>query len=196
MPKFPSEHYQRKAQQQGYRSRAAYKLLNMDDKLSLLASARRIVELGCSPGGWTQVIRRRSAQALIIACDINPMIPIPGTKFIQGDFRHEKVQERMMSLLNHQPANLVLSDMSPNLSGQKIRDQAAMAELLWAGLIFSRQIIDPVTGGFLTKIFQGAEAEQFVREVRLLFNQVRILKPPASRNNSNENYLYMQGMKQ
>ena len=181
------DHYQKKARQQGYRTRSAYKLIEMDDKLSFLTRSHSIIELGCAPGGWTQVIRERAPNARLVACDLQPIQPLKGVSFIQGDFRAHDVRQNILSLLGS--VDLVLSDMSPNISGQKIRDQAAMAELIRGALMFAHNVI--ASGVFLTKIFQGEESESLIQDAKALFNQVRIIRSSVSRKKSKEQYLYM-----
>lgn len=178
--------YYKQARLEGYRTRAAYKLIELDKKLSFLASSHSIIEIGTSPGGWTQVIRKYAPQAQIIACDIQPMKPIEGVTFIQGDFR--LIQQKILSL--SKKTDLVLSDMSPNISGQKSRDQAAMAELCLAALEFAHRAINK--GTFITKMFQGEEGKNIITKAGKFFNRVRIVKPSSSRKSSNEVYLYMQ----
>lgn len=180
--------YYKQARLQGYRSRAAYKLMEMDNKLSFLTSAHSIIELGAAPGGWTQIIRQRAPQARIIVCDLQPMKPIQGVTYVQGDFRLPAIQQKILSLVKQ--TNLVLSDMSPNISGQKARDQAAMARLCSAALEFAHQAIHQ-QGVFMTKIFQGEESENLMAKANELFNKVRIIKPSSSHKNSSEVYLYM-----
>ena len=179
--------YYKKARLEGYRTRAAYKLIELDNKLSFLASSRSIIELGAAPGGWTQVIREHAPQAQLIVCDIQPMKPIEKVTFIQGDFRLPAVQQQILSSVKK--TDLVLSDMSPNISGHKSRDQAAMAELCLAALQFAHQAINK--GTFVTKMFQGEEGKNVIARANEFFNRVRVIKPRPSHKNSNEVYLYM-----
>jgi len=179
--------YYKQAHLEGYRTRAAYKLIELDNKLSFLASSHCIIELGAAPGGWTQVIRKHAPQAQITVCDIQPMKPIEGVTFIQGDFRLPTIQQQILSLVKK--TDLVLSDMSPNISGQKSRDQAAMAELCLTALQFAHKVINK--GTFVVKMFQGEEGNNIIAKTNEFFNKVRIIKPSSSRKNSNEVYLYM-----
>ena len=195
MTKRSLDYYQIKARQQGYRSRSAYKLIAIDNKLNLLSKAKIIIELGCYPGGWTQVVCQRSTGAKIIACDLKEMLPLKNVQFVQGDFTDMITVKKLQNLVGNHSADLILADMSPNISGHSLIDQAASGHILECGLNFAHKTLDPTTGKFLTKFFQGEESSSLIKKAKEMFIHISIIKPPASRSNSKENYLYLQGVR-
>ena len=183
------------AKAQGYRSRAAFKLVEMDDRDRLIRPGEVVVDLGATPGGWSQVaVQRMKGQGRVIALDLLDMAPIHGVDFIQGDFREESVLQALENLLAGQRVGLVLSDMAPNISGVPLSDQARVMHLAELGLEFSRGWLKP-DGAFLVKVFQGYGFEEFVREMRAVFKSVATRKPDASRDRSAEIYLLGKGLK-
>ena len=183
------------AKAQGYRSRAAFKLIEMDDRDRLIRPGEVVVDLGATPGGWSQVaVQRMKGQGRVIALDLLEMAPIHGVDFIQGDFREESVLQALENLLAGQRVGLVLSDMAPNMSGILLSDQARVMHLAELGLEFSRNWLKP-EGAFLVKVFQGYGYEDFVREMRQVFKTVSSRKPDASRDRSPEVYLLGKGLK-
>lgn len=185
--------YVKLANQAGYRSRAAYKLLEINERDHLLQPELNVVELGAAPGGWTQVLAQHIDQGQIIAVDLLPMDNVEGVDFIQGDFRDDEVLEQIKSQLNS-TVGLVISDMSPNITGIKAVDQPASLHLMELAADFARQVLDE-GGDFLVKAFQGSGFEQFVRDLRENFDKVLIRKPKSSRSRSSEMYIVGKGFK-
>ncbi len=185
--------YVKQAQAQGYRSRAAFKLLQIDERDHLLVSGKVVVDLGSTPGGWSQVVSKKVAPGgRVIALDLLPMEPVPGVHFIQGDFREDEVLEQLVAALEGRPVGLVLSDMAPNMSGIAVTDQARSIHLLELALEFSRQYLK--TGGdMLVKVFQGSGFEALRRDMEQLFSSVAVRKPDSSRDRSAEVYLLCRG---
>jgi 23S rRNA (uridine2552-2'-O)-methyltransferase len=184
-----TDEYVKRAQAEGYRSRAAYKLLEIHEKDYLLRPGQIVVDLGAAPGGWSQLAARFvGGHGVVIALDILPMEPLPGVDFIEGDFREAAVLERLLNALNGRPADLVISDMAPNTSGIKAVDQPRGMYLAELALDFARRCLRP-GGDFLTKAFQGEGFDPFLRELRAAFATVAIRKPKASRARSAEQYL-------
>ena len=187
------DHYVRLAQQQGWRSRAAFKLLELQDKYGLIEEGMVVVDLGAAPGGWCQVaLRLVGDRGRVIALDILPMEPLPGVTFIQGDFTEDEPLQRLESELGGRDVDLVLSDMAPNMSGVAATDQARAMYLAELALAFVRDHLKP-GGTFVVKLFQGTDFDGFVREVRALFDKVQVRKPKASRPRSREVYLLARG---
>ena len=189
-----SDPYVQAATRHGYRSRAAYKLLEIDRRDHLLRPGALVIDLGAAPGSWAQVaverLGKRGAQLAgrVIALDILPMEPIPGVEFLQGDFRDEEVRQRLTRMLDGQRADLILSDLAPNLSGIGAADAARSAHLWELALEFALQYMKP-GGRFLVKTFQGSGYSQFVEELKRHFGRVLVRKPAASRQESAETYL-------
>ena len=184
-----TDEYVKRAQAEGYRSRAVYKLLEIHEKDRLLRPGLTVVDLGAAPGGWSQLAARLvGGQGAVIALDILPMEPLPGVTFIEGDFREAAVLERLLSVLNDRPVDLVISDMAPNTSGIKAVDQPRGMYLAELALDFARRCLRP-GGDFLTKAFQGEGFDPFLRDLRAAFATVAIRKPKASRARSAEQYL-------
>ncbi|MBA0902742.1 MAG: 23S rRNA (uridine(2552)-2'-O)-methyltransferase RlmE [Candidatus Nitrotoga sp.] len=184
-----SDQYVRRAQQDGYRSRAAYKLLEIDERDHLLKRDMIVVDLGASPGGWSQVATAKVGErGKIIAVDLLPLCPIRGVEFVLGDFREEEVLIKIENSLNGSKIGLVISDMSPNISGIDIIDQACAMYLAELALDFSSTHLEP-SGSFLVKVFQGRGFEEYIKLMRNCFSRVVTRKPDASRGRSNELYL-------
>ena len=187
--------YVQRAKAEGYRSRASFKLMEIDDRDRLIRPGEVVVDLGATPGGWSQVAaKRQKGHGRVIALDLLEMDPLHGVEFIQGDFREDAVLAELERTLAGQKVGLVLSDMAPNMSGILLSDQARVMHLAELGLEFSRQWLKP-DGAFLVKVFQGYGFEDFVREMRLVFTSVSSRKPDASRDRSAEVYLLGKGLK-
>ncbi|HRH13074.1 MAG TPA: 23S rRNA (uridine(2552)-2'-O)-methyltransferase RlmE [Azonexus sp.] len=181
--------YVQLARKEGWRSRAAFKLMEIDDKDKLLRRGEVVVDLGATPGGWSQVAARRvGAGGLVLALDLLEMEPIHGVDFIQGDFREDEILARLEERLAGRPVGLVMSDMAPNMSGVQLVDQARIMYLAELGLDFCKAHLKP-EGAFLVKVFQGTDYEAFVRSMREVFRTVAVRKPDASRDRSAELYL-------
>ena len=187
--------YVQRARAEGYRSRASFKLMEIDDRDHLIRSGEVVVDLGATPGGWSQVAAKRlKGNGRVVALDLLEMDPLHGVEFIQGDFREEDVLKNLELMLAGVKAGLVLSDMAPNMSGILISDQARVMHLAELGLEFSRNWLKP-EGAFLVKVFQGYGYDDFVREMRKIFKTVSSRKPDASRDRSPEVYLLGKGLK-
>lgn len=187
--------YVQRAKAEGYRSRASFKLMEIDDRDHLIRSGEVVVDLGATPGGWSQVAAKRmQGKGRVIALDLLEMDPLHGVEFIQGDFREDEVLAELERTLAGQKLGLVLSDMAPNMSGILLSDQARVMHLAELGLEFSRNWLKP-DGAFLVKVFQGYGFEDFVREMRQVFASVSSRKPDASRDRSAEVYLLGKGLK-
>ena len=193
--KHVNDPYVKKAQVDGYRSRASYKLLEIVEKDRLIRSGMTVVDLGSTPGGWSQVSARLVGhEGRVHALDILPMDSIAGVDFIQGDFTEQNVFEELMTLIEKRPVDLVISDMAPNLSGNKAVDQPAMVYLAELALELAGKVLSS-NGVFIAKLFQGQGFDVFVLDVRKLFSEVSIIKPDASRSRSREVYLMAKGLK-
>jgi 23S rRNA (uridine2552-2'-O)-methyltransferase len=187
--------YVKLAQKEGYRARAAYKLMEIDDKDKLIKPGMTVVDLGSAPGSWSQVaVQRLKGQGKVIALDILDMQPIAGVTFLQGDFREESVLRAFEALLNKTQVDLVIADMAPNISGIKDVDQAGAAYLTELALEFSKEWLKP-SGNFLVKVFIGAGFEEILQNMRQMFDKVVTRKPKASRDRSSEVYLLGLGRK-
>jgi 23S rRNA (uridine2552-2'-O)-methyltransferase len=181
--------YVKLAQKEGYRARAAYKLMEIDDKDKLIKPGMTVVDLGSTPGSWSQVVvQRLKGRGRVIALDILEMQAIPHVEFIQGDFREEAVLKLLEEKLNNKPVDLVIADMAPNISGVKTVDQAGAAYLTELALEFSQVWLKP-GGNFLVKVFIGTGFEEIIKTMRVNFEKVVTRKPKASRDRSNEVYL-------
>ncbi len=177
------------AQKEGYRSRAAYKLLEIDARDQLLKPGGVVVDLGATPGGWSQVAAAKVGRGgKVIALDLLPLDPLAGVDFIQGDFREDDVLKKLEGLLLGRQAGLVISDMAPNMSGVASADQARAVHLAELALEFALGHLKP-DGSFLVKVFQGAGFEDFYKLMRSRFTRVVSRKPKASRDRSSELYL-------
>jgi 23S rRNA (uridine2552-2'-O)-methyltransferase len=181
--------YVKKAQTDGYRSRAAYKLLEIDTRERLLRPGMTVVDLGAAPGSWCQVaVQKMKRQGRVLAIDLLPMTGMPGVDSLEGDFTEPAALTWLAGKLQSGRVDLVLSDMAPNMSGVMLRDQARQYELCELALEFAVQWLKP-DGAFLVKVFQGVGFEDFRRQMNTAFTQVLIRKPDASRGRSTEVYL-------
>src|SRR5690348_4311857 len=189
MKEHVNDFFVKQAKKEGYRSRAAYKLVEIAERDHLFRSGMTIVDLGAAPGGWSQAAALKLGEkARIIALDLNEMEPLPGVTFIQGDFTNAEVLARLKNALGNSPVDLVISDMSPNISGIAVSDQARSMYLAELALEFCRERLNS-GGAFLVKVFQGAGFPEFLRSMRGDFNKVVTRKPEASRDRSSELYL-------
>lgn len=181
--------YVQRAQKEGYRSRAAFKLLEIDNRDRLLKCGMVVVDLGAAPGGWSQVAALKVGQGgKVIAVDLLPLLPINNVEFIQGNFCDDGVLAQIEGKLSGKKIGLVISDMSPNISGINMTDQARAMNLAELALDFSVRNLQS-NGTFLVKVFQGVGFEDYVRLMRSYFAQVVTRKPDSSRDRSNELYL-------
>lgn len=184
--------YTRRARQEGYRGRAAYKLIELDTKDRLLRPGMRVVDLGAAPGSWSQYAAGRVGRdGRVVASDILPMEPIAGVEFVQGDFREEAVLEAVRAALGG-GADLVMSDMAPNMSGMDAIDQPASMALTELAHELAVETLKP-GGALLTKMFQGEGSDDLLRRLRGDFTSVKIRKPGASRDRSREVYVVAGG---
>jgi 23S rRNA (uridine2552-2'-O)-methyltransferase len=195
--------YVKLANKEGYRARAAYKLKEIDETLGLVKPGQLVVDLGSAPGAWSQYLRRRFAPAgaavgelngTIIALDILPMEPVEGVVFLQGDFREPDVLERLEQVLAGRKADVVVSDMAPNLSGIESADTARIAHLVELAVDFACRHMKP-EGALVTKVFHGSGYGQLVKQFKETFRTVKALKPKASRDKSSETFLVGIGLK-
>jgi 23S rRNA (uridine2552-2'-O)-methyltransferase len=187
--------YVQRAKTEGYRSRAAYKLLEIAERDKLLKTGMTVVDLGAAPGGWSQVARAKvGASGLVVALDQLEMAPLPGVTFLRGDFRESGMVIALEETLASRGIDLVLSDMSPNISGIDLADQARAMHLAELALDFAVQHLNP-GGSMLVKVFQGSGFEQFLDLMRPHFDRVVTRKPDASRGRSNEVYLLAKGLR-
>jgi 23S rRNA (uridine2552-2'-O)-methyltransferase len=185
--------YVQRAKSEGYRSRAAYKLLEIAARDRLLKPGMVVVDLGAAPGGWSQVARTQvGVRGLIVALDLLDMAPLPGVKFLQGDFSEDDVVRALGAVLAGRKIDLVLSDMSPNISGIAVSDQVRAMHLAQLALEFAVKNLKP-GGSLLVKVFQGSGFEEFLRQMRTQFKSVVTRKPEASRGRSSELYLLGKG---
>lgn len=184
-----NDHYVHMAQKDGYRARAAYKLLEINQKDKLIKLGTVLADLGSAPGSWSQVAAKLVGKTgAVFALDILPMDAIDGVSFIQGDFREDAVLEQFEALLDNRPLDLVICDMAPNMSGNAVTDQARSFYLCELALDFASQHLKP-GGSFLVKVFQGAGYQEYTAAMREIFASVQTRKPDASRNRSSEIYL-------
>ncbi len=187
--------YVKKAQKEGYRSRAVYKLQEVDEKEHLIKPGMTIVDLGAAPGGWTQYVTEKlQGKGQIVALDILPMDSLPDVHFIHGDFREEEVLQRLIQVVPERGVDLVLSDMAPNMSGTSAIDIPRAMYLVELAFDFALQMLTP-GGTMLIKIFHGTGFEELVKRAKSSFDRVVIRKPSASRSRSKETYLLAKGYK-
>ncbi len=183
------------AQKDGYRSRASYKLLEIQEKDRILRPGMTVIDLGSAPGGWSQVTSRVIGdKGTLIASDILPMAAIADVTFIEGDFTEDQVFNQIMDAVGNQPVDLVISDMAPNMSGVRTADQAAAMYLCELALDLASKVLRP-GGDFLIKIFHGDGFDDYLRDVRKRFDKVQMRKPASSRDRSREQYLLARGMR-
>jgi len=189
------DHYVKLAQKAGYRSRATFKLEEIDKKDKLIRPGMAIVDLGSAPGGWSDyALRKVGDKGTVVALDILPMTPLTGVHFIEGDFREDSVLDELNTVLNGQQIDLVLSDMAPNITGVDSIDQPSSMYLVELALDFALTNLSK-QGCFLVKVFQGEGFEPFLKAMREGFNKVVTRKPDASRARSREVYLLGRGLK-
>ena len=185
--------YVRRAKAENYRSRAAYKLIELDERFGFLKGAKTVVDLGIAPGGWSQVVRRKVPRATIVGIDLLPTDPIDGVEILQMDFMEDDAPERLKEALGG-PADLVLSDMAANTVGHPQTDHLRTMGLVEAGLEFAREVLRP-GGAFVAKVLAGGADNALVAELKRAFATVKHAKPPASRKDSSEWYVVAQGFK-
>jgi 23S rRNA (uridine2552-2'-O)-methyltransferase len=200
--------YVKLAQREGFRARAAYKLSEIDEQFKLLRPGQLVVDLGSTPGAWSQYIRRKFApkagagggaavgelNGRIVALDLLEMEPIEGVTFIQGDFRDDAVLEQLNAAVNGEPVDVVVSDMAPNLTGVTVTDTARVAHLVELAVEFSLKHLKP-EGALVTKVFHGSGYSELVELFRANFRTVKSVKPKASRDKSSETFLVGFGLK-
>ena len=190
-----NDEYVKKAQREGYRCRAVYKLIEIIDKNQIITKGDRVLDLGAAPGGWSQVVKKIVGQTgQVIASDILPIEEISGVDFLQGDFTESSVYEKLLSMTKGQKMNTVLSDMAPNMSGQLSVDQPKSMHLAELALDIAIKMLMP-NGYFVVKVFQGDGFDAYVQIARQTFKKVAIKKPKASRPRSKEVYLLASQLK-
>ncbi len=181
--------YVQRARREGWRSRAVFKLQQIDQKERLLKPGMVVVDLGSAPGSWSQYVTEKlKGRARIVAVDLLPMDSLPDVEFVEGDFRDDDILATLMEMVGDDGADLVMSDMAPNISGTKAVDQPRSMYLVELALDMARQVLKP-GGNFVTKLFQGEGFDEFVKDARNSFERVRVIKPKASRPGSREVYL-------
>ncbi|WP_102505011.1 23S rRNA (uridine(2552)-2'-O)-methyltransferase RlmE [Salinivibrio kushneri] len=187
--------YVHEAQKKGYRSRAIFKLEEIQQKDRLLKPGMTVVDLGAAPGGWSQYAATQVGdEGQVIACDILPMDSMPGVSFLQGDFREQAVLETLLERIQPNQVDVVMSDMAPNMSGNQAADQPRAMYLVELALDMCREVLGP-KGSFVVKVFQGEGFDQYLAEVRKMFTAVKIRKPDSSRARSREVYIVATGYK-
>ena len=185
--------YVKRAKAEGYRSRAAYKLIELDERFGILKGAKRVVDLGIAPGGWTQVVRRQAPKAAVVGIDLLPVDPIEGVTIFQMDFLDDRAPERLSEAMGGAP-DLVLSDMAANTVGHPQTDALRTMALVEAAHQFAIEVLEP-GGTFVAKVFAGGADSSLVAEMKRNFATVKHAKPPASRKGSSEWYVVAQGFK-
>ena len=185
--------YVKRAKAEGYRSRAAYKLLELDEKFGLLKGVKSVVDLGIAPGGWSQVVRKKAPAAKVAGIDFLPTDPIPGVAILQMDFTAEGAEQQLREALGG-PADLVLSDMAANTVGHPQTDHLRTMALVELGLEFAKDVLRP-GGAYVAKVLAGGTDNQLLAELKQHFTTVKHAKPPASRKGSSEWYVIAQGFK-
>lgn len=189
------DHYVKLAQKRGFRSRAAFKIEEIQEKDKLIRPGMTVVDLGAAPGGWSQVaVKLAGDNGKVIACDILPMDPIVGVDFLQGDFREEKVLDALLTRVGDDKVDVVLSDMAPNMSGTGGVDQPRAMYLVELALDMCHQVLSP-NGCFAVKVFQGEGFDEYMKAVKTAFKTVKTRKPDSSRPRSREVYLVATGYK-
>ena len=189
------DEYVRRSQQDGFRSRAIYKLIEIDKKDRLVKPGMTVIDLGAAPGGWSEYcVKKLGKKGIMVALDILPMEPIDGVTIIEGDFREDAVFEELMAVMNSERADLVISDMAPNISGMGSVDMPRAYYLCDLALDLARQVLKP-GGGLLVKLFQGEGFEAYSKELKTSFARVVMRKPKASRPRSREIYALATGFK-
>ncbi|GGI72812.1 23S rRNA (uridine(2552)-2'-O)-methyltransferase RlmE [Shewanella gelidii] len=189
------DHYVKLAQKRGLRSRAAFKLEEIQQKDQLIKPGMTVVDLGAAPGGWSQVaVKLVGNSGKLIACDILPMDPIVGVDFLQGDFREDQVLDALLTRVGDEKVDVVLSDMAPNMSGTSGADQPRAMYLVELALDMCHQVLAP-NGSFAVKVFQGEGFDEYMKAVKQAFKTVKTRKPDSSRARSREVYLVATGYK-
>lgn len=187
--------YVQQAQKQGLRSRAVFKIDEIQQRDRLIKPGMTVVDLGAAPGGWSQfAVEQVGSKGRVVACDILPMDPIAGVDFLQGDFREEAVLAALLERVGDDKVDVLMSDMAPNMSGNLGVDQPRSMYLVELALDMCRQVLAP-NGAFVVKVFQGAGFEEYLKEVRSLFSVVKSRKPDSSRARSREVYIVATGFK-
>ncbi|HEX2623724.1 MAG TPA: RlmE family RNA methyltransferase [Sphingomicrobium sp.] len=186
--------YVKRAKAEGYRSRAAYKLLELDEKYQLLRGVKAVIDLGIAPGGWSQVVRRRSPGAKVAGIDLLPTDPIEGVAILEMDFMDEAAPAALRDALGVEAADLVMSDMAANTVGHPQTDHLRTMALVEAGMLFATEVLRP-GGAYVAKVLAGGADNQLVAELKRHFTTVKHAKPPASRKDSSEWYVIAQGFK-
>ncbi|HQW08253.1 MAG TPA: 23S rRNA (uridine(2552)-2'-O)-methyltransferase RlmE [Steroidobacteraceae bacterium] len=195
MQQHVSDPFVKQAQKDGYRSRASYKLIELNEKDRLIRPGMLVMDLGSAPGGWSQVAGRLVGEkGRVLATDILPMDPVRNVEFIQGDFTEESVFNQILAALQGEKPDLIISDISPNLSGIDSADQASSMYLVELALDMARKVLKP-RGSFVAKVFQGSGSDAYLKELRSSFEKVSIRKPEASRPRSREIYVVAKGFK-
>lgn len=190
-----NDQYVKQSQKEGYRSRASYKLLELQQRDRLVKPGMTVVDLGAAPGGWSQVAAELVGhKGRVLASDILAMDPLAGVEFVQGDFTEESVLNQLLERLGEDRADLVISDMAPNMSGVRDVDQPASMYLVELAADMARQVLKP-GGGFVAKVFQGEGFDQLIRDLRASYASVSTRKPGASRPRSREVYVVARGFK-
>jgi 23S rRNA (uridine2552-2'-O)-methyltransferase len=190
-----NDHYVMKAKEEGYRSRACYKLMEIDDKDKLIKPGMTVVDLGSAPGSWSQVaVKRVGDNGLVVASDILPMDGMAGVTFLQGDFTEESVFDELMTIIGDRQVDLVISDMAPNMSGMSAVDQPSAMYLVELALDMARQVLKP-GGNYVAKVFHGEGFDEYLKDIRSSFQKVVTRKPDSSRARSREVYLVAKGYK-
>lgn len=189
------DEYVRRSQQDGYRSRAIYKLIEIDEKDRLVKPGMTVIDLGAAPGGWSEYcVKKLGKNGTMVALDILPMEPIDGVAIVEGDFREDAVFEQLMAIMGNDKADLVISDMAPNISGMGSVDMPRAYYLCELALELARQVLKP-GGALLVKLFQGEGFEVYNKELKSSFSRVVMRKPKASRARSREIYALATGFK-
>ena len=187
--------YVRRAKAENYRSRAAYKLLELDERFGLLKGVKAVVDLGIAPGGWSQVVRRRSPQAKVVGIDLLSTDPIEGVAILQMDFMDEDAPEKLREAISTDQVDLVMSDMAANTVGHPQTDHLRTMTLVEAGMEFACEVLRP-GGAYIAKVLAGGADNSLVAELKRHFAVVKHAKPPASRKDSSEWYVIAQGFKE
>ena len=185
--------YVRRAKAEGYRSRAAYKLIELDERFGLLKGVKTVIDLGIAPGGWSQVVRKAAPKAAVVGIDLLPTDPIDGVAILQMDFMDDRAPEQLKEALGG-PADLVLSDMAANTVGHQQTDHLRTMALVEAGLEFATEVLRP-GGAYVAKVLAGGADNSLVAALKRHFTTVKHAKPPASRKDSSEWYVIAQGFK-
>ena len=185
--------YVKRAKAENYRSRAAYKLIELDERFGLLNGVKAVVDLGIAPGGWSQVVRRKAPQSKVVGIDLLPTDPIDGVAILKMNFMDDDAPQRLKEALAG-PADLVLSDMAANTVGHQQTDHLRTMALVETGLEFAREVLRP-GGAYVAKVLAGGADNQLVAELKRSFSTVKHAKPPASRKDSSEWYVIAQGFK-